>query len=240
MEAVTGLSASPRISGPGYRGAPGRGRRGGGYRWLGATPTSADPGDGGGQTILGWNSIVDAAAEHRARRKTGGIFEIDWGGNIASQEAAIRASFAKRNIDPDIAVAVAKSEGLFNYKSTIPGENSFGPFQLHYGDDVWGPKPGLGDLFTKQTGLDARDPKTLQAQIEWTADYVSKHGWGDWRGWKGDRWAGINRDATSYVGAEKNPRRRPSSIPGRAAWTISSTSSPAFSTTRGRERRVST
>jgi hypothetical protein len=26
---------------------------------------------------------------------------------------------------------------------------------------------GMGDIFTRETGLDARDPKTVPAQIEW-------------------------------------------------------------------------
>jgi hypothetical protein len=114
-------------------------------------------------------------------------------------EKSIRDKFSARGIDPDIAVRVAKSEGLFAYKysptgqSFIPGEQSFGPFQLNYS-----PKgTSLGDRFTRETGLDARNPATVDKQIDFVAEWVRKHGWGDFHGWKGDRFAGINREGAA-------------------------------------------
>jgi hypothetical protein len=59
--------------------------------------------------------------------------------------------------------------------------SSYGPFQLHYGGvSAKYPHPGLGDEFTKATGLDARDPKTMPAQVKFVADYTAKHGWNAW------------------------------------------------------------
>lgn len=51
---------------------------------------------------------------------------------------------------------------------------------------------GLGDTFTKETGLDARDPSTWKAQVDFSLDKAKKGGWGPWHGWKGAPFAGIN------------------------------------------------
>lgn len=113
----------------------------------------------------------------------------------AEKEAFIRAEAIKRGIDPNTAVAVAKSEGFYGYKSSIPGETSYGAYQLHYGGDRWGPGKGLGDTFTKRTGLDARDPATEKEQIKFALDQAKQGGWGPWHGWKGAAFAGINGGA---------------------------------------------
>lgn len=112
------------------------------------------------------------------------------------QEAYIRQAAIARGIDPDIAVRVARSEGLNNWKSTIPGEESYGPFQLHYGGR--GQKGnlaarGLGDDFTKQTGLDAADPANWKQGVDFALDAARRQGWGAWYGWKGAKWQGIPR-----------------------------------------------
>jgi hypothetical protein len=81
-------------------------------------------------------------------------------------EAYVRAAAIARGIDPDIAVRVAKHEGLNVFDPTKPDlggdeNSSFGPFQLHYGGISKNmPRGGLGDDFTKATGLHARDPST--------------------------------------------------------------------------------
>ena len=96
------------------------------------------------------------------------------GGDATGEHANYIRQLAKRfGIDPRVAVAVAKSEGLDN--PIGDHGTSFGDFQLHYGG-------GLGDIFTKQTGLDARDPKNWRAADEWALKYASKKGWGDWHG----------------------------------------------------------
>lgn len=105
------------------------------------------------------------------------------GGIPPEQEAYIRQAAATRGIDPETAVAVAKSEGL---GGSYAGDNgsSFGPFQLHYGGVAPGGNSvgGLGDDFTKATGLDARDPSTWKAQTDFALDNAAKGGWGPWHG----------------------------------------------------------
>jgi hypothetical protein len=101
----------------------------------------------------------------------------------------IRQEAVKVGIDPDQAVRVAQSEGLMQFLSGIPGEKSYGAFQLHTGG-------GLGDVFKKETGLDPSDPANEQATISWALKYAAAHGWGPWHGWTvanhGAPWAGIN------------------------------------------------
>lgn len=97
-------------------------------------------------------------------------------------------------IDPEIALRVARSEGLHGYVGDEG--SSFGPFQLHYGNVASGDNRvgGLGDTFTRVTGLDARDPRTVDAQIQFALSEAKRTGWGPWHGWKGDKWAGISGD----------------------------------------------
>lgn len=108
----------------------------------------------------------------------------------AEREAYIRKAAAARGIDPNVAVAVAKSEGLgADYQSTVrrrdgSREPSFGDFQLFMGG-------GLGNEFQKKTGLDPRDPSTWRQQTDFSLDHASKNGWGAWHGWKGLPFAGI-------------------------------------------------
>jgi hypothetical protein len=99
-----------------------------------------------------------------------------------SAEALIRAAAPPRGIDPNTAVAVARSEGLNAY--TGDNGSSFGPFQLHYGGVAGGGNavPGLGDEFTRQTGLNARDPSTVGSQINFALDQAAKGGWGPFHG----------------------------------------------------------
>lgn len=94
----------------------------------------------------------------------------------------IRAAAAARGIDPNVALAVWASEGRGGYVGDHG--TSFGPFQLHYGG-------GLGDIFTKQTGLHASDPNTQKQQIDFALDWAKTHGWSDWHGWRGSPFAGI-------------------------------------------------
>lgn len=96
------------------------------------------------------------------------------GGDAAGEHADYIRGLAKRlGIDPRVAVAVAKSEGLDN--PVGDHGTSFGDYQLHYGG-------GLGDIFTKQTGLDARDPKNWKSADEWALKYAQRNGWSPWHG----------------------------------------------------------
>lgn len=111
----------------------------------------------------------------------------------AEMEAYIRMAAMARGMDPDIAVRVAKSEGLYAYKysnsgqSFVPGEQSFGPFQLNYARNG----RSLGDAFSRRTGLNARDPGTWRQQVDFSLDEARSGGWGPWHGWKGAPFAGI-------------------------------------------------
>ena len=102
--------------------------------------------------------------------------------DATSMAQYIREAAARRGIDPDVALRVAQSEGLNKYEGDFG--SSFGPFQLHYG----GVAPdgnavsGLGDAFTRQTGLDARDPRTWRQQVDFALDEAARGGWGPWHG----------------------------------------------------------
>lgn len=94
----------------------------------------------------------------------------------------IRSEAARLGISPALALAVAKSEGF----GTFVGDKgtSFGDFQLHYGGSgIPGMNAGgLGDVFTKATGLSAKDPKNWQAMDRFALEYAAKHGWSPWHG----------------------------------------------------------
>jgi len=98
----------------------------------------------------------------------------------------IRQAAQARGIDPDVAVAVARSEGLNanpeeGWQSNIVKdgvrEPSFGPFQLYMGG-------GLGNKFQADTGLDPRDPSTVFKQIDFSLDEAKRGGWSPWYGAK--------------------------------------------------------
>lgn len=123
------------------------------------------------------------------------------GGNTSDVTAYLRQAAIARGMDPDIAVKVAGHEGLNGFDPSKPdggGDegSSFGPLQLHYSDMSKSmPHAGLGDEFTAQTGLDARDPSTWKQQIDFGLDHASKNGWGAWMGAKAagvGPWDGID------------------------------------------------
>ncbi|MFL5015396.1 MAG: phage tail length tape measure family protein [Rhizobium sp.] len=100
-------------------------------------------------------------------------------GDIASY---ISQAAAKRGIDPDIALRVAKSEGgldSWNMQSTYMKngvqEPSFGPFQLYKGG-------GLGNDFMRKTGLDPALAQNGPAGVDFALDHAAKSGWGAWYG----------------------------------------------------------
>ena len=105
-------------------------------------------------------------------------------------EYIIKAAQA-RGIDPNVALKTARSEGLASYVGD--DGSSFGPFQLHYGGVATGSNavPGLGDNFTRDTGLDARNPNTVFSQIDYALNHAAQNGWGAFHGWKGDPMAGL-------------------------------------------------
>lgn len=101
---------------------------------------------------------------------------------ISEIEAYIRQAATQRGIDPDIAVRVAKSEGLAPgvwqsnvYRNGVR-EPSYGPFQLLMRDR------GLGGAFQRATGRSAADPSTAFEQVDFALDQAARGGWGPWYG----------------------------------------------------------
>lgn len=100
--------------------------------------------------------------------------------------AYIRQAAQARGIDPNVAVKVARSEGLNanpadGWQSTVvkngKRETSYGPYQLLVGG-------GLGDGFIAATGKSPKDPSTVFQQIDYALDYAAQNGWGSWYGAK--------------------------------------------------------
>lgn len=108
--------------------------------------------------------------------------------SVTQQEAQIRAYAASIGIDPDIAVAVARSEGLApgvwqsNVQQPYGRERSYGAFQLHVAPE--GRNPGLGNEFVAKTGLDPADPANWEAVNKFALDAARRGGWSPWMGAK--------------------------------------------------------
>lgn len=100
-------------------------------------------------------------------------------------ETYIRKKSQSLYINPDVAMAVAKSEGMSGnpaegWQSRIVNkdgvrEPSFGIYQLNTNG-------GLGTEFHNKTGLDPADPNNVYAGIDYALEHVSKHGWKDFHG----------------------------------------------------------
>lgn len=96
-------------------------------------------------------------------------------------ETYIRQAAAKRGIDPDVAVRVARSEGLqpgvwqSNVVKNGRRERSYGPFQLYVDG-------GLGNEFQRLTGKSPADPSTVYQQIDFALDKAAVLGWTPWYG----------------------------------------------------------
>ena len=117
-------------------------------------------------------------------------------GGSVEHEAYIRSNAAALGIDPNIAVAVARSEGLGGTYAGDQG-SSFGDFQLHVGGRAGGGNAvsGLGDEFSRSTGLDPSDPSNWKAMDRFALQWAKTHGWGAWHGWHGSNLAGIGAGA---------------------------------------------
>jgi len=94
----------------------------------------------------------------------------------------IRETAKKYGIDPEVALKVARSEGLSSFRSGVrtktgKEEPSWGAFQLYTGG-------GLGNQFQKETGLDPSDPANEKATIDYALKTAAKVGWGPWHGAK--------------------------------------------------------
>jgi hypothetical protein len=141
--------------------------------WLRAQLGIEDPGE-----AAPWAGALPSDATSATPTPAGGAFR-----SRAEKEAFIRATAViggRRPIDPDVAMAVARAEGFDNFKSTIPGEQSFGAFQLHV--TPGGRGHAVGDEFKRQTGLDPADPANERRGIQFALDWVRQHGWHDFHG----------------------------------------------------------
>jgi hypothetical protein len=133
-------------------------------------------------------SAIPTPATSALMQGTGGgdtVAKSTGGGAI---EAYIRQSATSRGIDPDVAVAVAKSEGGLNDPTRRAGyvkggkrEPSYGPFQLLVGGGDTGFPTGMGND-ALAAGIDPRDPNQWQKAIDFALDGASKNGWGAWYG----------------------------------------------------------
>lgn len=120
---------------------------------------------------------------------TGGVSPGGSAGADPDLVAYIRESATQRGVDPDIALKVARSEGLAPgvWQSNVRNasglrEPSYGPFQLLVGGKGTGFPAGMGNDFMSQTGLDPRDPKTVRQQIDFALDQAKQGGWSPWYG----------------------------------------------------------
>lgn len=110
--------------------------------------------------------------------------------DVPTMEAYIRRSAGQHGIDPDVAVRVARSEGLqrgtWQSNVTRKGvrEPSYGPFQLLVGGKGTGFPEGVGNRFMDATGLDPADPANWRQGIDFALDTAGKSGWGAWYGSK--------------------------------------------------------
>lgn len=88
-----------------------------------------------------------------------------------------------RGIDPQTALKgfLAENPSL-NPHAVGDNGSSFNITQLHYGGLAKGGNsgPGLGDEFTKETGLLAQDPNNWKAVVDWSLDRAKRDGWGAW------------------------------------------------------------
>ena len=129
---------------------------------------------------------------------------------VSVREAQIRRYAASVGIDPDIAIRVAREEGLApdtwqsNLMQPYGREASYGDFQLHV--DPTGKRPGLGNEFKARTGLDPADPANWEKMNMFALDQARKKGWGDWMG-------AAKANITGMMGVGGQPAADPQSAP---------------------------
>jgi hypothetical protein len=102
-------------------------------------------------------------------------------------EAYIAQEAARRNIDPEVAVRVWRSEGASGdpreaWQSKVINkrgerERSYGPYQLYM-------EGGLGNEMVGKTGLSPEDPRNWKPSVGFALDQAATGGWGPWHGAK--------------------------------------------------------
>ncbi len=140
----------------------------GGRRGGGVTPGGRPGGSSQGNTPGG----AEGGARAVARSKK----------DQSADAALIRQLAIEEGVDPDTAVAVARSEGLGTSWAGGDKGSSFGPLQAHFGGMARGMmSKGQGDVMAAQ-GIDAKNPANKEAVLRWQLRYAKKHGWGEWYG----------------------------------------------------------
>ena len=131
----------------------------------------------GGAAKLGVGMMYMARSQYGSRRRPSQ--PVDDPRGLSGLHSRDRPKYG---IDPEVALRVAKSEGLASFKSGVKRKDGRrspvgGAFQLYTGG-------GLGNKFKKETGLDPADPENEDATIDYALKYASQHGWGPWHGAK--------------------------------------------------------
>jgi hypothetical protein len=132
--------------------------------------------------------------------------------SAADREAWIRSMAGNLGIDADTAMRVSQAEGFASFPSSIPGEQSFGDFQLNM-------NPGsMGDEFFKKTGLDPRDPRNEKAMDLFALQRAAAVGWDpNGKGFHGatnsgiSNWQGIGARSSAASRNSVNNNQRSSS-----------------------------
>ena len=142
--------------------------------------------------------------------------------NVKTVAAYIVQAAEKHNIDPNVALAVYRSEGLTGWQSKVFNngnrERSWGPYQLYTNG-------GLGNNFQRDTGLDATNPNNWRQNIDYALNYAATNpdGWRPWNGFKTTIYfsqgykAGIGPNATTQPISPNGTVKPNGSIPGATA-----------------------
>lgn len=169
-------AAGNRASGAGPMSSTNRNTTGAGY----GAPTDSDRRAAMAQQARAAENASMDTLDAAIRTNDPSLKDVTYYGRMAD----IRSMAVERGIDPDVAVAVAKSEGLqpgtWQSKYTKNGvqEPSYGPMQMYKGG-------GLGNDFQKATGLDPADPKNVREATAFALDQAAKtKSWGAWYGAK--------------------------------------------------------
>ena len=183
-----------------FVGATGSNALRGGSDWMTLDQIAALPGAGGAL-----RSLVVPTQQAPSGGGAGGFDNAQPDQNQPSDiETYVRQTAQKYGIDPNVAVAVANSEGglsSWNQQSTYVDPNtgqreqSYGPFQLFMGG-------GLGNTFQQQTGLDPRDPANGPAAIDFALRTAAQTGWGPWHGAARvgiGEWQGIGQSQNGFA-----------------------------------------
>jgi hypothetical protein len=135
----------------------------------------------------------------------------------------LKYAAGKAGIDPAQVLAVMGKEGPTGWGSvgTFDTGTSYGPLQLHYAGGS-NPKEGMGDRFTRATGIDLRKDSSVaahQAAVDFALGELAKRG--DWSEWYGadnafpastggqGRFTKVNRVAPTQEAPSAQPQGAP-------------------------------